>query len=127
MHAVEKSENSKVLEITLHSFALELNDIFMLFKPAMSDTSQEDAQEEDIAPCYNKLHELDGFSTQEYVDRAGEGPIDIDGYNSDSKSVSDSSNTGESDVVRVQCRCHSLILSRSCSRGARRTILRVRP
>jgi hypothetical protein len=45
----------------------------------MSDTSQEDAQEEDIAPYYNKPRDLDGFSTQEYVDRAGEGPIDMMG------------------------------------------------
>jgi hypothetical protein len=38
-------------------------------------------------------------SQEEYHDRAGEGPINIDGYNGDGQSVYSSSDTGEGDEV----------------------------
>jgi hypothetical protein len=66
----------------------------------MSDISQEYSEDEDIAPYEDKTHDSDGFAAQfqeEYDGHAGKGPIDIDGDNSDGKSVSSSSNTGESD------------------------------
>jgi hypothetical protein len=38
-------------------------------------------------------------SEEEYDDRAGEGPINIDGYNGDGQSVYSSSDAGEGDEV----------------------------
>jgi hypothetical protein len=38
-------------------------------------------------------------SQEEHHDRAGEGPINIDGYNGDGQSVCSSSDTGEGDEV----------------------------
>jgi hypothetical protein len=45
------------------------------------------------------MHNSDGFaapSKEEYNNHAGEGHIDIDGFNGDGQSVSSSSNIGES-------------------------------
>jgi len=74
----------------------------------MSDVSQEYSDDEDIAPYDNNVHQChsDGFaaaSQKEYDDHAGEGPegfIAADRYHGDhGKSVSSSSDTGESDEV----------------------------
>jgi hypothetical protein len=54
----------------------------------MSEISQEYSNDEDIAPYDDDMHDS-GFAAQsqeEYDSRAGEGPIDIDGYNGDGQS-----------------------------------------
>jgi hypothetical protein len=54
----------------------------------MSEISQEYSNDEDVAPYDDDMHDscFAAQSQEEYDSRAGEGPIDIDGYNGDGQS-----------------------------------------
>ena len=66
----------------------------------MSGTPREYSGDEDIAQYVDNKHDSDSIAHSHKRStnaRAGEGPVDIDEYNGDGKSVYGSSNTGESD------------------------------
>jgi hypothetical protein len=71
----------------------------------MYDISQEYSDDEDITLHNDNMYGLESLwtvllqSQEEYHDRAGEGPINIDGYNGDGQSVYSSSDNGEGDEV----------------------------